>query len=274
MRSRLVLFGLLILAACEYDPAALLSYPPVDTRVAECLDGSLAWPAPPRPRPDSFRFAIFGDIHTGVGTTELLDRFRADVRERGIDFFCVAGDLTDEATADQFALCRARLDSVGVPYYVTTGNHDLYSTGGWDRYKQTFGPSCYALPVANRLLLLFIDSAEGVIGEPQFAWLEEQLARPGYLKIVITHFPLWDGDRPTMWRFASPAERYRLQDLLERTGATALVSGHIHGWRHTAVNGVDHFIIALSPNGTDYGRPGYLLYTFRGDSLSWENVEY
>jgi predicted phosphodiesterase len=92
--------------------------------------------------------------------------------------------------------------------------------------------------------------------------------------VVITHFSLFDGDAPGIYRMASAAERAKLQSLLRQYGAYALVSGHIHGWRFTEVQGVNHFIIGTITDALDYGTPGYLLFTCAGDSLRWQHVEF
>jgi hypothetical protein len=76
-----------------------------------------------------------------------------------------------------------------------------------------------------------------------------------------------------MWRLASSQERYRLQYYLAQFSVLAYVAGHIHGWRHTTIDGVEHFITALAPGAPDYGTPGVLVFTFANDSLSWERVE-
>jgi hypothetical protein len=53
-----------------------------------------------------------------------------------------------------------------------------------------------------------------------------------------------------------------------------MVSGHLHGWRHTRIDGTNYFISGMPPEGMDYGNPGYVLFTWAHDSLSWERCEY
>jgi len=95
-----------------------------------------------------------------------------------------------------------------------------------------------------------------------------------YIKIVLTHYPVFDGEQPIMWRLASDAERAKVQSLLQRYGAYAWCAGHIHGLRETRVGSVRHLTCgAMAPGVLDYGNPGYLLFTFARDSLSWQFVE-
>jgi len=163
---------------------------------------------------------------------------------------------------------------VGVPYYCTVGNHDFYQAGGWDWFKATFGPSCYPLVIGDRIKLLFLDSAEGMLGQLQFDWLESELKKDSLIKIVATHYPLYDGERPIMYRLPSTEERYKLINLLERYHVQSIVGGHIHGYRHTLISGTNHFISGMPPSGMDYGNPSFLVFTWAHDSLSWERVEY
>jgi predicted phosphodiesterase len=267
---------LLPAAGCDWDVGQFLFHPSVEQRVEESFD--LAQPQPVEVDPDSFTFAVFGDPHYVLGPHPTLERFRGDVVEKGIDFFLVLGDIAHDGTEAQMRRARAGLDSIGRPYYVTNGNHDLYQADAWLSFKTEFGPSCYSVVIADKLKLIFIDTAEGRLGECQFQWLEQELATAGdRIKFVGTHFPVYDGDTPGVYRMASGPERARLQHLLQKYGVFAIASGHIHGWRDTEVEGVRHFItgtMQASEDGLDFGNLGYMLVTFAHDSLSWQRVDY
>jgi len=268
------LAGLLALCACEWDLWGIVTRPTVEDRVRDNLSGDPPAPGPVPVNPDSFRFAVFGDPQIKHDYLSSLGRFKQEVADRGIDFFCVLGDLTNDATPDEVDTVKLQLDRVGIPYYATIGNHDLYQADGWERFKQNYGPSCYAVVIADRVKLIFLDTADGTIGPAQFDWLASELQDSSYIRLVLTHFPAYDGEKPIMWRLASDAERAKVQGLLERYGAYAWCAGHIHGLRHTQVDAVHHLTCgAMAPGKLDYGNPGYLLFTFARDSLSWEFVE-
>lgn len=275
MRFRCCLLLLGLAAGCRWDLGQSVCHPSVEERVTESLSGAIEPPAPPVVQAEFFRFAMFGDPQLHADLVHRLGDFRADVGPEGIDFCCILGDLTHDATAEEVQAVKAALDSLGIPYYATVGNHDLYQADGWARFKQHFGPSCNSLVVAGRVKLILLDSAEGRIGETQFDWLEQELREAdGCIKVIGTHYPGYDGAAPSMYRLASATERYKLQHLLQVYRVYAYVAGHIHGWRHTLAGGVHHFIVGtMAPGELDYGRPGYLLLTFAGDSLSWEFVE-
>lgn len=269
-----LLIGLLALGGCDWDVTQFILYPSVEQRVQESL--GLPAPGPPVVNPDSFRFALFGDPQVRADLVHRLGRFTADVADSGIAFFGVLGDLTHDATEIEVHTIRAAFDSTGIPCYTTIGNHDLFQAESWERCKDVFGPATYSVVVADRLKLIFLDTASGTIGPTQFDWLETELDDNGrHLKIVCTHYPLYDGSTPIAWRLGSTAERARLQSLLRDYRAWGYVSGHIHGWRHTEVAGVNHFICGtMSAHPLDYGEPGYLLLTFAHDSLAWRKVDF
>lgn len=267
------LAALLAFCACDWDLWGIATRPTVEERVKESLSGSLTIPGPVAVNPDSFNFAVFGDPQIGHDYQSRLGRFRQEVTERGIDFFCVLGDLTDDATPDEVDSIKLQLERVGVPYYATIGNHDLYQGDGWERFKENYGPSCYRVVIADRIKLIFLDTADGTLGPTQFGWFESELQDSAYTRIVCTHFPVYDGEQPMMWRLASGAERVKIQSMLAGYGAFAWCAGHIHGWRHMQVDSVNHFICGAMAQQLDYGEPGYLLFTFAHDSLSWQFVE-
>ena len=269
-----VLAGLLALCACEWDLWGIVTRPTVEDRVRDNLSGDPPAPGPVPVNPDSFRFAVFGDPQIKHDYLSSLGRFKQEVADRGIDFFCVLGDLTNDATPDEVDTVKLQLDRVGIPYYATIGNHDLYQADGWERFKQNYGPSCYAVVIAGRVKLIFLDTADGTIGSAQFDWLASELQDSSYIRLVLTHFPVYDGEKPIMWRLASDAERAKVQSLLEKYGTHYWCAGHIHGLRDTPVDSVHHLTCgAMAPGALDYGNAGYLLFTFADDSLSWEFVE-
>jgi hypothetical protein len=276
-RIRLPAAGLMLfigccLVSCDWNVSQFFFHPSTDQRMQDNLSESMPAPQPPEVNPDSFRFALFGDPQIATDLRSHLGWFRTEAARQGIEFFGVLGDLTDGQNDVEREVVKAGLDSTHRPYYCTLGNHDLYQADGWDWFKSEFGPSCYSVVVADRLKLIFLDTAEGDLGQVQFDWLEQQLAADTLPKVIGTHFPVYDGLTPIMWRLASSEERYKLMSLLRNHNVRAIVAGHIHGWRHTEIEGVEHFICALPASGMDYGSPGYLVFTWSRGELTWEHV--
>lgn len=74
------------------------------------------------------------------------------------------------------------------------------------------------------------DPDQTMLGEAQWAWLEEQLSQPADLRLVVSSIQVHaDGHGWEAWR-TMPLERTRLYDLIGETGANGvvLVSGDRH----------------------------------------------
>ncbi len=260
-----------LFTGCEVEPLEVIFHPSVETRVRESLN---------LPSPDSlrglslpFRFAVFADVHIGEEGGCYLNQFARAVDSLNIDFFCVGGDLTHYGSIVEYDSVATLFRAI-TPFFVTLGNHDLYSSGSWQKFKEIFGPSCYAIKVANSLKLIFLDTGEGRLGANQFAFLERELADSNGIRIVITHFPLYDDETPSIFRLASNAERARLQSLLQRYRVFAICSGHIHGFRHYEIGGVHHFTIGTMSRKLDFGEPGFLLFECATDTIKWQFVRF
>lgn len=260
------------LVSCKKEIRAFFIHESVQTRILESFDLN------PEYRGDIFdtltelKFAVFSDIHVTQNNDHLFDLLKQDVASKGIDFFVVAGDLTDNGLEAEYEICRNDFDSIGIPWYVTIGNHDLYQTSGWESYKKTFGPSCYSVGMNGLLRIIFLDTSTGTVGKVQFSWLEEQLQRSNEKYIlVVTHYPLYDDLVPSIWRLPSSEERYKLIHLCRKYNVYAYIGGHLHTFQHQKIQELHHFIVgAMYPHDLDKGKHGYLLFHLITDSLSWE----
>lgn len=267
---RTVGFLLFLLIGCAADLKEAFFHPDVEQRAKE--SSTLTVP-PPVLVGDTFKFAVFGDVHIGKKAGCYLEQFQRDVDSLGIEFYCVLGDITEHGAEAEYDSAQRVLNSIG-RFYLTIGNHDLYHASGWEDFKRYFGPATYAVRAGTRLKLVFFDTAEGEVGKTQFNWLEEVLADSTGVKLVFTHFPLYDGATPGIFRLASSAERAKLQSLLMKHRVYAYCSGHIHGWRSTIINGVNHFIVGTMSSSLDFGEPGYLLFEVRGEKISYRFVPF
>ena len=145
---------------CGKNPMEMFFHPNVDTRFSDSL--KLATPTAVAVNSTQFNFAVFSDVHKLEGNSTLLSRFGADVAPKNIGFFVVVGDLTENATTTEYNEVKTELQAVGIPYYATIGNHDLFqapSAGGWGGWKSTFGPGTYSVTIAGVVRFIFLDSA-------------------------------------------------------------------------------------------------------------------
>ena len=274
-----LLLGMLLpsLLSCAKNISQILFHVNVDQRSAESLSNALPAPVVTTPTdPLNFSFAVFADVQVHQEGVTLLPRFKADVAANNIGFFVVLGDLTEDGTTEEFKVVKTALDAVGIPYYATIGNHDLFqdsTKGGWQAWKDTFGAATYSVLVSNVVRFIFLDTASGDIGPSQFEWLRTQLLTRVPFTFVGSHYPIYDGITPIMWRLASLEERYKLTSLLDESGIFAYIAGHIHGYRENQVAKFKHFIAgSMFPYELDYGVHGYLLFTYNHGQMTWKHM--
>jgi len=133
----------------------------------------------------------------------------------------------------------------------------------------------------------FFKTDQTVLGEEQWAWLENALKRPANLRIIASSIPVMsdyaDGENWSRW----PAERRRLFDMLESLTNVAIISGDSHYaayYEHKKADGSTivevtssslNFPISESgrtrPGPTDPGRSGPVFYpeNFGGVEIDW-----
>lgn len=160
---------------------------------------------------------------------------------------------------------------------VTLGNHDIYF-GQWTEFKQYFHTSSYWFVVqtpsgAHDFYLVF-DSAEGVLGEKQLAWLRSTLrwakGQPFRHRIVCTHTHLFMQDYSQGHTSNYPLEEtYELLDLFASNGIELHLSGHDHCREVTSLQGCTYIVVdALEDPAED---PAYLVATI-SDRITYDFV--
>ncbi len=263
---------------CGKNLAQVFFHVSVDQRAKESLSGTIRVPTPlSLSDPSSFRFAVFGDVQIRAENKNMLTTFKNEVTDRNIDFFVVLGDLTEDGNNQELADIKSDLDQVGVPYYATIGNHDLFQanpSGGWESWKSTFGAATYSVTLGNAVRLILLDTSSGNIGATQFKWLENQLKTQAPFTLVGSHYPVNDGSGPSIWRLESVEERYKLTSLLDRYGVYAYLGGHVHGYREGRVGNILHLTIgSMYPYALDFGTRGYVLFQYERGNLTWERID-
>ena len=185
---------------------------------------------------------------------------------------------------------KADLDALPFPYRVTPGNMDTgnkhtdvqgASGGPRDdldlnltsdqlrRFTSVFGPHCWTFVHKNTRFSSFCDMVAGS-GLPEeealWRWLEEQKGQPrAQYHVWLIHsalfvddlhepnFDITDPDRYRDWYFAiDEPHRSRILDVLKATGATLVLSGHVHCRRSRCAEGI-RFDIAPSTAFAQWG---------------------
>ena len=179
----------------------------------------------------SFSFAVISDIHSDYVS---LQKAVAKVRDDGVEFIIVAGDLTTLGKREELARVRDTLAQGGVFYYVIPGNHDLWSkTGRTNPFREVFGPDYQAFQ-KDKIKFILINNGDGRegVGEQQENWLKQELADcPQLYCLVFAHMPLNNSVSKHIMGEDSPVAASQAARLVkELIGAKVkeLFAGHIH----------------------------------------------
>lgn len=227
--------ALLIVAACGSESV-------FDERFAESglLQGPTINVSPADP--DKFTFSMVGDLHVGGGT----ERFR-DILNRAStsqsEFIVLLGDIVDQGKEDDVEAVHAALVDQGFDqkYLPVIGNHDVFYSG-WNFYRTRFGASHYTVDIGNCRFIV-LDTADGVVGEDQVAWLEAQLQRPTDKNLfILSHYlPVIPGQR-TYLRLSNQNEAERLMAMASRYGVKGWFGGHYHSYIKETIGGVTYVV--------------------------------
>ena len=210
-----------------------------------------------------FRFAQLTDIHlnpNGSGPTEALLKSIDQINATGgIDFVLVTGDLTEQGDSRMMQEVKNCLERLKMPYHVCMGNHETtWSESGCTSYSRIFGPEYYAFDFGGVRFLLFntgplLKMAYGHVSPFVIDWARKDLEiHKGQPAIVVTHYPLTDGDVDN-W--------YDVTDALRKPGNVRLfIGGHYHALRtDLRYDGMPGILMRSNLPDND-GLPGYGIY--------------
>ncbi len=200
------------------------------------------------------------------------------------DAFCLTGDFcAHEPRWEVYARLRPRLDRLGIPYFVTTGNHD-------DRgmLRQAFGlpgngdGPLFGIAEVKGYPLLFLDSGPGVVDHRQLDWLEGALLEYPEAPIFVHHPPVPMGVRFMDEKYPL-RETGRLLSILTADGRPRRVfCGHYHTPRVVSHCNLEVYLCPptsffIRPESADFDMephyPGYLLLNW-ADNGDFHYVQY
>ena len=207
-------------------------------------------------------FVHLTDLHLDSGESG-SGRFRKAVEEiNALDpqpaFVLVTGDFTIDSGVGEMA--RNLLGDLAMPFYATTGNHDLL-VGEPDpkaSYRELFGASRYSFD-RNGVHLIVLDATQpaperpgwlnavGRVDEAQLAWLRADLAAvpPETPIIAVTHLPLLTTLLDRMDAAPEEAASWRITDgdkvieSLLRHNVRLVLQGHLHENEHLWIDDME-----------------------------------
>lgn len=239
-----VLFGMLVwvLSGCEsksvwderFKESVNLSAPPVSVALAD---------------PNAFSFAMVGDLHIGGSDTTRFRKILQTAQGEGDSFIVLLGDITDKGEAVSFAAAKSAIQDFGFNNKVIPilGNHDIFGDG-WNEYQKVWGASHFSVEVGSSRFIA-LDTADGIIGEEQFDWLVDELARPPLARtFLLSHYmPVVPGQQ-TYLRLANHMEAERVMSLASQKGVKGVFGAHYHSFCRETIGGVD-FVVAGGGGG-------------------------
>ena len=211
-----------------------------------------------------FRVGVLSDTHFGDFTKAVTERLAAHHPQMVIH----AGDsindgrVADEWETDYFAPAAKLL--ANVPVYVASGNHDAPGFH-WSRryfpYAQGTdrGARYFAFQFGSAYFIVLTHYDTPITpGSPQYKWLVEQLQSPAWAaarwRFVYYHQPPYSAGWKDWTTGGDLDIRQHVLPLLEKHGATMVLSGHTHSHERGYLNGVVHIINGSIGIGEDWGR--------------------
>lgn len=208
------------------------------------------------------------DPHFGTERPAVAEALRRLVQAHRPQLLLLSGDITQRATARQFAAARAYVDTLGVPVCIAIpGNHDipLFDLASrllrpYARYARAFGAELEPRFEDDDLQLLTLNTTrrwrhvDGALSAAQIEGVARhyESAAPGRWHLVAVHQPI---------AVPSPAE------------ARDLLHGHAPALRRWAAAGVDlvlgghiHLPYVLARPGRSPGQPLWVVQA--GTALS------
>lgn len=189
------------------------------------------------------RLVHISDLHFGRDRAELLDPLIQSVNRLHPHLVVISGDLTQRATAAQFAAAAGFIAKLRAPVLTIPGNHDLPLHNvfvrllrPWRRYRRWISPDLEPSFVDDEIVVVGVNTVN------RFAWqqgwfrtramrriaAEFTKAVDDRIRVVVVHHPLEQksDDHKSLMRNASLG----LQALSE-AGTDVVLSGHLHSWR-------------------------------------------
>ncbi len=217
----------------------------------------------------AFRFAQLTDVHlspNNANPTEDLLRSIAQINATdSIDFVLVTGDLTEEGDRGTMEKVKSCLDLLKAKYYVALGNHETkWSDSGCTAFGEIFGGERFELSHKGVLFLGFnsgplMRMAYGHVVPQDIRWMTDEMEKAGKDQpvILVTHYPLMDGDVDN-W--------YEVTDAVRPYNVRLFIGGHYHANKNLKYDGIPGILMRSNLRDKD-GKPGYGIYEVTNDSI-------
>jgi len=216
---------------------------------------------------NTYTFIIVTDTHMEDGDDFGLKGLKTAITKHNAKFAVNIGDITQHGTEHDVDLFIEIADSLGVPFYPTIGNHDIYF-GTWHVWRDKIGSTNYRINIKNgsniNTSLFFMDSANAFLGRGQIDWLEFELKKekPAHI-FVFTHAAFFTTGIK-MQQLTDTRERARVAHILKSNKADIMFMGHSHQRAINEAGGVRYvtfedfkstsiyIVVDVKPSGVTY----------------------
>lgn len=188
-------------------------------------------------------FAVFGDSRDHSGVFPLL--LKGVSQDKEVAFAIHLGDLVRNGRLEEYAAFFEEIKELGpLPLLTVVGNHEL-NGDGFRLFREIFGPVNFSFRVGETAFLVLNNAAKEGLGEAEWIWLREELAkaRSASRRLVFLHVPLFDPRRDRAKPHAMPEiPARRLLSLFKEYQVSHVFAGHIHGYYAGEWEGIPYTI--------------------------------
>lgn len=185
----------------------------------------------------SFSFVLIADSHSDNSN---LKKALAMTKAWDAQFLIGLGDYTDVGTLEELKNAKLELDSAGIRYFLTPGDHDLWDSRDKSKepsgnFNQVFGPAYQSFTYQNFKFIILNDSDNYLgVDQSQMDWLNRQLdsaKNEGLNILVFLHEPLFHPSSDHLMGRVEPKlkdQSRELNKLFANAGVKKVFAGDAH----------------------------------------------
>lgn len=230
------------------------------------------------------RIAHLADLHFGAVDESIVDALVDDLNHRNLDAVVVAGDLTMEASDEEFKKARSWLDRLKPACLVVPGNHDIPKwnilerfMSPFERFSRHIGKELRDEIILEHCVIYGLNTTaswqphlkwqEGVARRKEIAAAAKAFARHARnkLNVVAAHHPLVAIENLPRARPIRRADE--MLQLFAKHGVDLVLTGHTH----------QSFILPVADKPYDHvmvGAPTALSNRRRGEANGYWLIEF
>lgn len=182
------------------------------------------------------------DLHFGTEKVECIEAIQRFCQLHQPEAVVVSGDLTQRARFKQFYACKQFLESLGRPYIVIPGNHDIPLYHLWNRFfspfarYQLFFGQMESVLETDHFYIVGLNSirrryhTRGYISLEQIEHTDQLLqhAPQNKIKLILAHQPFYTPPDDQHGIKDCPVLGKMALDMWAKSGLNGLLHGHLH----------------------------------------------